>query len=269
MKKNNYRITVLLDLRDSKGSILKSAAVLAKMIHGEIDVFHVRKPSDIVENDNQLSAMRTINSEHTLTDKKIRKLIAPISKDYGVVIRYSFVFGNVKNAIGDYLKENRPDIIVLGKRKPNLLKFIGDDIREFVLNTYKGTILIAPNKNPLKPNKEISLGILNSTESSINLEFSDDLLVHAQKPLKSFKFVKPASGSEDVHAPAAKNTIAYVFEHNDSAIKNLTKYISKNKIDLLFIDRAKKQTDDNVSLMVSDIKNLVARLNVALLVSNP
>ena len=75
MKNNKYKILVLSDLKKSTSATLKTAVSLAKMIDGEIEFFHVKKPIDIVEKENQLSAIRTINENHTLIRKKIEKLL--------------------------------------------------------------------------------------------------------------------------------------------------------------------------------------------------
>lgn len=262
MKK--YKIVVLTDLSKSASDTLKSTVSLAKMINGNIEIFSVKKPTDIVEKENQLSAMRTINNKHTAVDKKLKKFTSSVSKEYDIDVKYSFAFGNVKSEIEDFINERQPDVVVLGKRKTNPFNFIGDGITPFVLNIFKGVIMIAADKNVLEPNKEISLGMLNSFEESFNLEFADDLMANTQKPLKSFKIVKNSNASEENLQPANKNKVEYVFEHNDSSIKNLSNYLSKNNINMLYVDRVKKSDDDK---MISDIKTVVNNLNVNLLLT--
>jgi len=138
MKDKKYKILVLSDLNESTDTILKSTISLANMIDGNIDFFHVKKPDDVVKKDNQLSAIRSINQEHFSTKKKIKNVIEPISKDYGIHISYTLSYGNVKNEIGKHIKESQPDIIVLGKRNSKTFKLIGDSITQFVLKEYDG-----------------------------------------------------------------------------------------------------------------------------------
>ena len=140
MKTNSkkYRIVVLSDLKKSSVATLESTVEMAKMIGGEIEVFHVKRPAEVIDIENQLSAMRTINQEHLTIDKKMQRLIKPISKNREIGIKYSFTFGNVKNEIGDYIRENRPDIVVLGKKKSKSFGLIRDRISEYVLNTFDG-----------------------------------------------------------------------------------------------------------------------------------
>ena len=261
MKK--YKIVVLSDLGKSTSTALKSSISLAKMINGDIEIFSVKKPTDIIGKENQLSAMRTLNDEHTVISKKLQTLTAKASKDYDIDIKYSFSFGNVKNEIEDFIKDRRPDIVVLGKRITHPLNFIGDGITPFVLNIFKGAIMIGADKNALEPNKEISLGMLNCLESSFNLEFAENLMANIQRPLKSFKILRNSTSSEVNKQPANKNNVEYVFEHNDSSIKNLSNYLSKNKVDLLYVDRLKKP--DNK--MVTDVKDAVNNLNVTILLT--
>lgn len=263
MKK--HKILVLSNLDSSTQSILKSTVSIAKMISGEIEVFNVTKPTEIVDRESQLSAMRTINDKHTVTGKKMKNLITPISKAYEMDIKYSFVFGNVKNEIKSLIEERKPDIIVLGKRKSSPLKLIGDNITQYVFNTFKETIMIAADESTLEPNKEISLGMLNNAEPLGNLRFAEDLIANTKNSLKSFKIVKKLGASEAMTAPANKKTVEYVFEHNDGSIKSLSNYLKKSKINFLYLNRMKKKVDDT---MVSDIKSLVNKLDVTLLVTS-
>jgi len=265
MKK--YKILVLSDLKNSAVNTLKSAVSLAKMINGQIAFFYVKNPTDIVERENQLSANRTINKEHINVDKKIQNLINPIRDEYSIKIDHSFTFGNLKIEIEAYIKEHQPDIIVLGKRKSKSLHFVGDNITQFVLDKYDGVIMLATNKNPLEPNNEISLGVLNSYEDLFNLDFSANLIDHIQEPLKSFKIVKNSKVLEKGKLPDDKKTVEYVFEHNDNTIKNLSTYLNKNSINLLFVNRDEKNTNQGADFINSDIKEIINKTNVSLLLT--
>jgi len=247
--------------------MLKSAVGLAKIINAELEVFHVTKPSDIVASENQLSAMRTINSKHKSVDKKIQNLITPIEKDFGINIPYSFAFGNLKNEIGGYIKKRRPDIIVLGKRKSKPFSLIGDSISEFVLNAHDGVVLITSDNAVLLPNNQISLGMLNSTKPFLNLNFAEDLMKHIQKPLKSFKIIKNSTAVKEVSKAVDDETIEFVFEQNDGTIQNLAYYLSKNNISLLFFDRGQKDSDNAKKLIMLDINSVIGKFNTPILIS--
>lgn len=265
--KKTYKLLVLTDLHRSLSKMLKVTVGMAKMINGEIEVFHVKKPADIVTSDNQLSAMRTINSKHKTIDKKIQNLITPVEKESGMKIPYSFAFGNVKNEISAYIKKQRPDIIVLGKRKSKPFNLIGDSITEFVLNVHDGVVLITTDNDVLLPNEEISLGMLNNSKPFLNFAFAENLNKHIQKPVKSFKIIKNSTAIKEVSKAIDDETIEYVFEQNDGTIKNLSNYLSKNKISLLSIDRGQKDSDYAKKLMPVDISSIINKLNIPLLIS--
>ncbi|WP_142784747.1 universal stress protein [Changchengzhania lutea] len=268
MKNNKYKILVLSDLKNATNTTLKSSISLAKMVDGDIDFFHVKRPTDVVKKENQLSAIRTINKEHFTTDKEIKNLIDPIYKDYGIKINYKISYGNVKSEISRYIKEHKPDIIVLGKRKSKLLSFIGDNITHLILKEHKGVIMIAADKNPLEPNKEISLGILNDMNESFNLEFAEDLIHHSQTPIKSFNIIKNSNVSKpDYKAANDEKTKAFVFEHNDNAIENIDNYLSKNKVNLLYLNRTENKESEKLGLINSDLNEVISRLNISLIVA--
>lgn len=264
MKNNKYKIVVLSDLKDSAGITLKSTVSLAKMINGDIEFFHVKKPTEIIERENQLSAIRDINEKHLYIEKKIQNMIAPISKEYDIKINYKFTFGNVKNEIDNYILESQPDIIVLGKRKPKTFNLLGDGITQFVLERYNGVVMIAADENAIEPNKELSLGVLNGVEETFNIAFAEELMGHSQKPLKSFKILKDENISNEIPSVSNTNTVEYVFEQGDNAIENLSKYLSKSNVNLLFVDRINNDANNNNNLMKSDLQSVMDSLNVSL-----
>ncbi|RKN83009.1 universal stress protein [Ulvibacterium marinum] len=267
MKKKQYKIVVLSDLTKSSATILKSAVSIAKMINGRIEVFSVKKPTDIVKMDNQLSAMRTINSEHKTINRKMRNLSDSLSEAYDIRITYSFEFGNVKNEIEEYLTDQKPDLVILGKRKSKTFGLMGDGVTDFILNRHSGAIMIVPHTKPLEPNKEVTLGMLNNPDPSNNLEFAEDLIHYAHKPLKSFKIVKNTSSPPKQPLSKDQKTIEYVFEYSDNIIKNFSTYLSKNNINLLCMDRLTKHSSTKSHLTTSDVKEVMGNLNVSLLIS--
>ncbi len=268
MENNNYKILVLSDLGNSASTTLKSAVSLAKMINGQIDLFYVKKPADIIDKDSQLSAMRTINTAYNNAAKKVQNLITPISQEHNIKINSSFSFGNVKNEIENYIKERNPDIIVLGKRKVRPLRLIRNNITNFVLKNHKGVIMIT-DENGLEPNKALSLGLLNVTESSFNLDFADYLLEHhTQESLQSFKVIKnPNEIKEFSVIKKGKKIIEHVFEQNSDALKKVSNHLLKDNINLLCLNRGGNNHKDRLNLTESRIKEVINKLNVSLLVT--
>ena len=127
-------------------------------------------------------------------------------------------------------------------------------------------VLLTTGDNVTTLDSGISLGMLNNSTPFSNLEFAEGLMKHTRKPLKSFKILKNASAKNIPSEPTPSKTIEYVFEHNDGAIKNLSKYLSKNNINLLSIDR-KQKDHEKQNLITPDINNIVGKLDVTILVT--
>ena len=264
MKTNKYKILMLSDFKGSTENTLKSTASLAKMIDADIDFFYVKKPTEIVAKDNQLAAMKSIKKERVSTDRKIKGLIDSFSEEYSMEINASYAFGNVKSEINSYIKESKPDIIVMGKRKAKALQLIGDKITNHVLKVHKGAILIVSDKKILEPNKGLSLGLLNDSEVSFNLDFAEALLGHVKMPPKVFKIVKNKNSSDKNELPIENKAVEFVFEQNDNSIKNLSNYLSKSDVNLAYIDRVHLDTKSKGN----NIFSIIERLDVPVLLSN-
>jgi len=267
MKNKRYKILVLSDMKNSTNSTLKSGINLAKMINGDVHFFHVKRATDIVENDSQLSAIRTINKLHTTTSTEIQRLIETVSKNYDIKLSHNHAFGNVKSEIGEYIQVNKPDIVVIGKRKSNPFKFTGDNITDFVLKNHDGAIMIASDENTFEPNKLFSLGVLNDIEKSFNIAFADSLISHSQKPLKSFKIGKQSMALNETEKSIEKKTVDYVFEHNDNSVNTLFNYLAKNNINLLCLNRESKNGKIDRDTMKIDIYEIISKMNISLLIA--
>lgn len=150
MKAKTYSILVLLDLKQNTKNLLKYTVALSKKVTADVEFFSVRNPTDVVDTDNQLSAMRNINTDCIALYKELKHMLAPISKQTGVKVKSTFAFGNAKHQIEKRINTLLPDIIILGARKPKIVPFLGDRITEFLQKKYKGKLLIASNPEDLK-----------------------------------------------------------------------------------------------------------------------
>ena len=260
MENNKYKILVLSDMKETMTNTIKSSVSLAKMIGGDIHFFYIKKATDVVDQESQLSAIRTINRSYLETGSDIQNKIASISKDFDIPISHSHAFGNIKSEITDYIKTNKPDVIILGKRKSKAISFIGDNITDFIIKNYDGTIMIASEENTLEPNKDVSLGVLNSSSKSFNSELFSSVLSHTQKPLKSFKITQPDVEVNFESDSKDKQTVDLVFDNGDNSIKSLSNYLTKSDVNLLCVDRNNENK--------TNIKNVINNVNVSLLISD-
>ena len=98
--KNKYKMLVLSDLNETTSSTIKSSISFAKIIKADINFFYVKKPTEVIEKESQLSAMRTINKEYFSIDKKIKTVEIIPGKGSGQLKKKVIRFlqqGHIKN----------------------------------------------------------------------------------------------------------------------------------------------------------------------------
>jgi len=255
------KILVLSDLKSKTPIVLNNAIALSKMLNGDLEFLHVKKPTELVKTASQLSAVREINEYTKIVKKKIKELLDPISEKHKTKVNYKYSFGNVKNEIEKYIKKTEPDIIVLGKRQSSTLSFVGDNIIDFVLKSHKGAILVASHNSSLAPEKDLSVGIFNEEESNLKDSLIADLVEYSTLPLKSFKIGVKSSDNGSKDQFLSKKTIEYVFEETSDVISTISGYIPKSKVNMLCVNRNKQFNKNKI------IKELVRKVNVSLLVT--
>lgn len=267
MKTNKYKIAVLTDFKSPVNKMLNNSVSLAKIINASVEILCVKEPSGVIKSDNQLSAMRTMNQEYLNTKKVILRNITPISKKHGIEISHTLSYGNVKDEIRHYINEYKPDVIVLGKRKPKRTQLSGDSITPFVLKHFKGTVIISSEENLFEPNKALNIGLLNNFEGSLKVDFEKELMDCTNSPLKAFQMIKPNHPLKERSKPFSKDVEEYIFEHNDNSVKNLSNYILKNNVNLLCLNRASQKAKTKTTLKGSDINQIINNLDISLLLS--
>jgi nucleotide-binding universal stress UspA family protein len=264
MKTKTYKIVVFLDLRDSNTTALKSTLSLAKIINAEIEFFHVKNSTELVNMESQLSAKRSINEAYKVTENTLKELTKQFSINTNISINYAFAFGNVKREVKKYLKEKNPDIVVLGKKKRSLIKPLGDNFTGFVLKQHKGPILVADFKNSFEPTNELSLGIFNYEQVPTAKDILPELMAHIKQPLKSFK-IGSKTNDFNVANTSSPNTIDFIFDAPENISETLSKYVAINNVNLLCIERPNKGEKSNNTKV--DLKSIIAHINVPLLIS--
>ncbi|WP_036157415.1 universal stress protein [Maribacter forsetii] len=262
-----YKIAVFSDMKESLGNTLKSTLSLAKMLNGDITIFHVKKASEVVTEDSNLSAIRSLNSEFITMDNDINKIVTAYSKDFGVTMSYSCAIGNLKNEIATYIEKEKPDFIVLGKRKSSFFNILGDNLIPFVLKKHKGPIFLTDELNVLDYGNDLSLGVLSNAEEISIADLTKDLLLYSQKPLKSFKILKNKIVLNKPDTAKERKEVSFEFEKNANSIKKISTCITKNKINLLCINRFenKKNKEGKSLSMPANISELINNINVPLL----
>lgn len=262
MKTKSYRILVLSDLKGSSEKLIESTVNFAKRVNGDLDFFHVKKPADIVEKENQINAIRDIKKEYKLADKQLEDLTSSISGDYNVT--YSFAFGNVKSEIEKHIENTGPDVIILGKRKLKSLGLLGDKITRFVLKKYTGAILITSEEKKLSFETDIALGVLNSFDDALDIE--KRMIGESTKPIKVFKVADNKVQDQDsVRSKSEEPKVEYVFDKQDDTLKKILKFLPKSNVDLFCVRR-----DDTINgrlIKQNEIEKIINKCTVPLLIT--
>ncbi len=256
------KILVLSEINKSIHKTITSAVNLAKIVNADIELFCVKKPSEIINKESQLSAIRTINKEYITASNKVKEILSDTEKASNININYKVSFGNLKNEISDYIKIINPDIIVLGRKKPKLLKFSGDNVMNLILKEFKGIVMIASDKNMFEASENLNPAVLNSANTLPKNDLINNLLSSIKKPLTSFKIIE----GEAIKENNTTNSLhrEFVFEKNDNVFKNISKYLAKSNINLLFIDNS----NENFNKSKAKIQNIVNSIDCSLILSS-
>ena len=211
-----------------------------------------------MKEESQLSAMRSINKSFLDTRKELNDLVESMANKYNVSISSNHAVGNLKNEILNCIASQKPDIIVLGKRKPNRLNLLGDSVTELVMDNFDGAIMIASEDHGLEPNDILSLGVLNTAKEAFQMQFAERLMEHSKKPFKTFKTQSSSSDQEKI-----SDSVDLVFDYGRNSITSMSNYLAKSDVNLLCLNRSK--TKD--SKQRADIKNVINQVNISVLIS--
>lgn len=255
---NKPKILILSDLKSMTPIILNNAIGLSKMINGDLELLHIKKPTELVKTTSQLSAVREINEYTKIAKKKIKELLDPLSEKHKTNVNYKYSFGNVKTEMEKYIKKSKPDVIVLGKRQSNALSFVGDNIIDFILKSHEGAILVTSHKSNLKPESDLSMGIFNATESNLDKNIIKELVNHSTTPIKLFMVGLQSKKQDQIFS---KKAIEYVFEDTSDAISNISSYIPKSKVNLLCVNRNENMIKNKI------INEIIKKINVSILIT--
>ena len=113
------------------------------------------------------------------------------------------------------------------------MKFYGDNITDFILKKFDGSVLIASDKKALDPNEPLSLGLLDDISDAPIMELEEALMENTNSPLKAFRIGKV---SDSKNSTTSRKAVEFVFEDNDDSVKNLSNYLTKSQINLAFLN---------------------------------
>ena len=262
---NRNKILVLIGLTENSVNVLKNALKMAEIIGGKLEIFHVCKPTSLVEKDNSLSAFSTIKDHYLIIENKIQTMISSALQDNQIAINHVFAFGHIKNEIKNHLESTKPDIVVMGKRKSRTPDFLGDKIIPFVFKNFKNDIMIVDDNNVLEAKTKLSLGLLNMVTLESNLKYYDTLVSNIKGPIRTFKVADSNNKKTDSGMAKEGNIISYEFEKNDQTLKTVSNYVDINKVNLLLLKRKSKVSPKNDDISFSGLNSLTQSFKVPVL----
>ena len=270
-KKTNakYHLLVLTDLSKSSENALKSAVQLAKTIKGSVEVLHVRPPADVINYENQFSAMRAIQEDSRSAQSKLRQTINTISKKEGIPITFRIAYGNVKSKIKEHIDKVDPQIVLLGKRRSKLIKFLGDSVTEFVLKNCTSNILIGGDDHTFHSFKDISMGVYGEALAQEGFEIINDLNPKGKNSIRFFKVKSQKSSKKRDVAEHNAKSVSYVFSEGANAWDGLAEYVSRTNMQLFCIPREESESKSSFFSLKGieiPIRQIVHRLNIPVLI---
>jgi hypothetical protein len=227
-------------------------------MNAALSFFYVRKGADVVQSEHYISAIQTLTDTHMKTDEKMRELLDPFQQAAAIELGSKIAIGNVKNHIEKHLEIMNPDLVILGKRSKKTFSMGGDGLTQFVINKFQGPVLISATDQVLELNEQLTLGLFSDMVSDTPNEFVDNLLKISTQPVKSFRIVNKTSETQPSSAIPFK-TVEYAFDPSDNAVKNLSKYVRRNNVHLLFLDReqlnqrSRKATSTNMNGVIHEL----------------
>ena len=250
MKKNilksKYHILVVWDQTKSSQIALQNAVNLAKSIDGSIELFYVKPLNQVVRYDNQLSAMRELNSENTRIEKTMKATVDHISETEHIPIIYDFTIGNVIQEVKKHIRKTQPDIVVLAKTKTKVSNVLGTDLASYLLKNFQGTLLISGNEKSRHPNNDITLGILDDFLAEDYNYLAGDLERSTAKPITRFKINTSENGiGKEMPATSEQeqslhpNMTTFEFDPGANFSSSVAKYVQRSGVNLLCVRKSR------------------------------
>ncbi len=231
------QILVISDLKDTTSGILETATYLAKSLQKDIFFLSVSKPTEIVQNDSQLTAIRNINYAHCKTVDKIKQLIKPFVNNYNIKIEFKHTIGNVKNEILENIQSLNPSIIILGKRKPKIININGDKLTNFIFKNYKGIVILADKSAKISTHGTYSLAIASNDISASGKAIVESLENYSPKIIKetnsTLKNRTPNFSPKEIEASLKEKKYHFVLMSRSAKTTKMEKVISN--VDSTFI----------------------------------
>ncbi|MFD0862056.1 universal stress protein [Sungkyunkwania multivorans] len=269
-QKNAYRLLVLTDLSEASERALRNAAQLAKVINGSVEALHVISIALVVDQENQVMAMRKLHKKYRKTKAMVREMVEKIAKTEDVSISTKIDYGNVKDIMLDYIKTAEPDIVVLGRRKSKVVDFIGDGITSYIIDNCQSNILISGDTQQFHSFSELSLGVYGKEIAAEGFEIIDHLHQKTNQPMRFFSIgeKEEATKGTEQESNNAQDRVSYVFVKGANALEGLANYVKHSDTRLFCIPRLSKSKSIWRKKEAVNVNTMVRLLDIPVLIVN-
>lgn len=235
MKAQHNKILTLIDIEAPIEAIVESTVNLARTFGAEAKFLYVTRTEDPTRTESQLSVIRRM-TERQNAMARFKILLKKIQRSETVSVDYSITKGAMKSTILAEMASYRPDMVVVGKRTPSSVRLFGRQVTELVMKHFNGPLLIAHPTKPLQIKENLSLGVLEDLQSITESDVSNALIRESKKPVKLFAIASDEEPAKVADRPSL-STVNFLFENNQNAMKNLTNYVHRNNVHLMFLGR--------------------------------
>ncbi|MEL6484297.1 MAG: universal stress protein [Bacteroidota bacterium] len=235
-----YRVTVLLDSIDTIEDVLGGAIRFAKRLDAKVEALYLKSPLSVVKQANQLSAKRDLYEDARKARKELKDQIAKM--ELGTSVSTKVSYGNVKDALQQYMAEQKTDVLVSTKEWFKQYGTFSSDTPWLIFNSSADFV----------PEKALNLGVfdLNASDGVEN-SMVQSLLSEASLPLRYFKIRK---ADETKTENSSEDSVDYVFSEVSNALDSIATYTERLKLDVLCVARPQRsgnwfETDPTLLLL--------------------
>ena len=245
---------------------LQNAVSLAKKIGGSIDILSVKSPFQVINDENQLAALRELNKASGGAKMTMKETVDSIAEAENLTISYNFTFGNLITEVRQHIGVTQPDIIVLGKRKTNIANLLGLDLTSYLLKNYHGALLISRDAQLFGTQDGMALGMLNDIHSENRSKLSEDLEKLTDKPITLLKINNLDNGQvEPSRFPSDMTT--FEFDHGANVSESFSKYIERSGVSLLCVRKSQLlDLNNKFRAVTKHIQKTIQKTNTPVLV---
>ena len=269
--KTEYNYLVLTDFSEASYSALKYSISLAKLIKGNIHVCHIANPSNIVQNDNQVAAIRDITTETKKIEKKIGAIVEMIMAEGINAIPYCSI-GNIIYEFEELVSQLKPDVVILGKKAEN--PRLSGKITSYLINEYLGSLLIVKEDDVFQNSTKISVACNNNTFDLYDPKLIFSLNNQTKLPLRFLNIKQKNDSFEKITVPQTWRESSFEVDQNiqleqhTTIVDSLVQDIANNDTELLCIGRGKSRNylQRMFSSRRSTLLDVVSKIHTPILV---